>query len=160
MSTIFKCKTTDGLVIKSMVDVLRNTIKVACFEVTSSGISLRDKDSNSHILLDIWLDASKFNIFELERAMRISVNADHLFKMLKIMKKKDSLILFIEADSPTKLILEICPYDNMKRTKTVIQIQNTQTLQIPVIEGYDSPIIINPKEYQKTWFAKLLSFQA
>jgi len=65
------------------------------------------------------------------------------------MKKQDSLQLFINDDSPTDLVIKVIPKENNRITTSFVKIQEIQTLDIDIPEGYGKPIIIPSSEYQK-----------
>mgnify|MGYP003335485733 CR=1 FL=1 len=48
---LFKCKTNEAYVIKTLVELLHHTIKTACLHITPVGISLRmmNKIGRAHV---------------------------------------------------------------------------------------------------------------
>lgn len=72
--------------------------------------------------------------------------------MLKTIKKKDSLQLFINDDFPTDLGIRVIPKENNRITTSTIKILNVQNLDIDLPGGgsYGKPVIVPSSEYQKT----------
>jgi len=70
--------------------------------------------------------------------------------MLKSIKKKDSLQLFINKDTPNKLGIRVFPKDNNRVTTSYITIQNVQEIDIELPTGYKKPVIIPSVEFSKS----------
>lgn len=147
---IFRCKTNDAYIIKILLELLHNNIKTACFEITPKGIFLCMTDSNHRTLIDLKLHAKDFNLFYLKPAsLSIGVNVNHQYKMLKSVKKKDSLQLFIHENAPTDLGIQILPKDHSRLTTSYIRIQNIQNLEIQLPDPYPHTILISSSEFSK-----------
>ena len=87
----------------------------------------------------------KFN----SKRIYIGINLNHFHKMLKSIKKKDSIELFIDEDAPTDLGIKVIPKENNRVTTSYVKIQNVQNLDINIPTGYNKPIIVSSSEYQK-----------
>ena len=87
----------------------------------------------------------KFN----SKKIYIGINLNHFHKMLKSIKKKDSIELFIDEDAPTDLGIKVIPKENNRVTTSYVKIQNVQNLDINIPTGYNKPIIVSSSEYQK-----------
>ena len=151
-TTIFKAKTQEGHTIKTLAELLQHTVKVACFVVDDDSIKLRMVDSHRRILIDTQLNSSNFQIYRFgggSERLYMGINLNHLHKMLKSIKKKDSIILFITAEKPDDLGIQVIPKENNRVTTSYIKIQNVQHLDIELPEGYTRPIIVPANEYQK-----------
>ena len=70
--------------------------------------------------------------------------------LLKSIKKKDSLQLFILEGQETELGIKTIPKENNRITTSGIKIQNIQNLEVVLPTGYPSnPIIVSSSEFQK-----------
>jgi|TARA_B110000037_G_scaffold198191_1_gene236893 proliferating cell nuclear antigen len=69
--------------------------------------------------------------------------------MIKSIKKKDSIILFIKSEAPNDLGIKVIPKENNRVTTSYIKIQNIQNLDVTVPTDYKNPIIVPSNEYQK-----------
>ena len=128
---LFKCKTNDAYVLKILMELLHHTIKLACFEITPKGIFLRMMDSNQKLLIDCKLFSENFTLFYFDEAVEnqsihIGVNLNHLYKMMKTIKKRDSLMFYIKEKNPNDLGIEIIPRDLSRVTISTIKIQNIE----------------------------------
>ena len=151
-TTIFKAKTQEGHTIKTLAELLQHCVKTACFVVDEDSIRLRMVDSHRRILIDTHLGSVNFQMYKYTAQtpeIYMGINLNHFHKMLKSIKKKDSIVLFIDAANPTDLGIQVLPKENNRITTSYIKIQNIQHLDIELPEGYTRPIIVPANEYQK-----------
>lgn len=151
MPAIFKCKTGEAYHIKVLAELLTNNLKTGCFEVCDDGIKLRMFDHHRKTLVDLVLMAENFSMykFRCDEKLFMGLNLNHLHKMLKSVKKKDSLELFIGSDEPTELGIKTIPKENTRITTSGIKIQTIQNLDIDTPGGYGKPVIVPSAEFQK-----------
>jgi proliferating cell nuclear antigen PCNA len=146
----FFCKTSEGYIIKTLAELLQNNIKNGCFVVSKRSITFRMTDSNRKILIDLDLQSDNFTQYKFKgNNMSIGLNFSHFYKMVKNIKKKDSVVLFIEEDKPTELGIKVIPKEKNRVTTSYVKIQNLQSLDIELPSGYNSAIIIPSNEYIK-----------
>ena len=113
---LFKCKTNEAYVLKILMELLHHTVKLACFQISPTGIYLRMMDSNQKLLIDCELKSENFSLFYFNKTIEnqtinIGVNLNHFYKMLKSIKKRDSVCLYIEAGKTSDLGIQIIPKD-------------------------------------------------
>ena len=119
-SYTFFCKTSEGYIIKTLAELLQNNIKNGCFILSRKGIVFRMTDSNKKILIDLIMEADNFVQYKFKSAsssISIGLNFSHFYKMVKNIKKKDSVILFIEEDKQTELGIRVIPKEKNRVTK-------------------------------------------
>lgn len=151
---LFRCKTTDAYIFKILTELLHNVIKIACFDITPKNITLRMMDSNRRTLIDIVLNASNFNFYyfaeDIEgQVLNIGLNMNHFYKMLKSIKKRDQLVLFIEEKQSLDLGIQIVPKDHSRLTISYVKIQNIQNLEIALPDKYEHSILVSSNEFCK-----------
>ena len=151
MTVIFKAKTHNAYTIKILAELLQNNIKTACFEIDNDGISLCMMDHHRTVLIQLCLESENFTIykFKSKEKLFLGINLNHFHKMLKSIKKKDSMQLFINDDAPNDLGIKVIPKENNRITTSFIKIQGIQTLDIDIPTGYGKPIIVPSSDYQK-----------
>jgi len=94
--------------------------------------------------------AKEFNLYQLnEPVVNIGVNVNHMYKLLKSNKKKDSIVLFIREESPSDLGIQVIPKDHTRVANSSIRIQNIQNLEIMVPEGYQHNLLVPSSEFCK-----------
>ena len=151
MPVLFKARTDQGYIIKVLSDLLQNNIKVGCFEIDKTGIYFRMSDTHQHICIDFSLIGENFVAYEVNTTKKIfiGVNLIHLHKMLKPIKKKDSIELIKESDESDSLILRQISSVSGKVTTSSLVIQNIQNLEIDLPTDYVNYVPIPSSEYQK-----------
>ena len=149
---IFYCKTNEGYIIKTLSELLQNNIKNGCLIVSKKNIIFRMTDSNRKILIDFELQGESFTQYKYKNSssmMSIGLNFSHLYRMVKNIKKKDSIVIFIEEENPTELGIKVIPKEKNRVTTSHVKIQNLQSLEIELPNGYNNAIIIPSNEYTK-----------
>lgn len=151
MTVIFKAKTHCAYTIKILAELLQNNIKTACFEIDESGIKLSMMDHHETILIQLSLESENFTLykFRLKEKKFLGINLNHFHRMLKSIKKKDSMQLFINDDNPNDLGIKVIPKENNRITTSFVKIQEKQNISIEVPTGYGKPVIVPSAEYQK-----------
>ena len=148
---MFKAKTNEGYLFKVITELLLQNIQTCCWILTDQSISLRMTDNLQKILLDIKLDANKFQIYKFKYTTKkmIGLNLQHLYKMLKSIKKKDTVEIFINKDNDNNFGIKIIPKDNTRVTTSYIKIQNIQNINVQLEQKNTKPIIILSSDFQK-----------
>lgn len=151
MTIIFKAKTHCAYTIKILAELLQNNLKTACFEIDKNGIKLSMMDHHETILINLSLESENFILYKFKpkERMFLGINLSHFHRMLKSIKKKDSMQLFIDDDSPNDLGIKVIPKENNRITTSFIKIQSIQNLSIALPTGYGKPVIVPSSEYQK-----------
>lgn len=151
MTTVFKCKTGEAYHIKVLAELLTNNLKTGCFEVNDIGLNLKMFDHHRKTLVDLQLLAENFSLYKFKNSNKISMglNLNHFHKMLKSIKKKDSLQLFIDSSNLNELSIKTIPKENTRITTSGIKIQTVQNLEIDIPTGYSKPVIVPSTEFQK-----------
>ena len=147
----FKARTNEGFLFKVLTELLLQNIKTCCWILTDQGISLRMTDNLQKILIDIKLDSKNFQVYRFKYTEKkmIGLNLQHLHKMLKSVKKKDTVEIFINDDSSNNFGIRIIPKDNTRITTAYIKIQNIQNINVQLDQQYNKPIIIMSNDFQK-----------
>ena len=151
MGKLFKAQTAEGYTIKVLADLLQNNIKTACLLVNEGGLKLCMYDSHRRVCFSFTLDSENFQIYKFKpvNSLYLGLNLSHFYKMIKSIKKKDAIIIFIDEKSPSDLGIKVIPKENNRITTSYIKIQNIQNLDVSVPDGYSNPIIVQSNEYQK-----------
>ena len=150
MTIIFKAKSQEAYCIKIMIELLANNIKTGCFIIDETGISLCMMDNNRRVLIDLSLKAENFSLYRFNsKKMYLGINLNHAHRLLKSVKKKDSIELFIDDTSLTDLGIRVVPKENNRVTTSYIKIQSIQNLEVDVPETTSKPIIVSASELQK-----------
>lgn len=154
---IFYAEVVKGYIIKTVIDVLVGSFNRTCFSVTQDGISLRECDKNRSILFNIELFREKFKKYKCDESIYFSANVKHMQRLIRNLKKKDSLVLGIRKEAPDMLCIMICPArkpDNtnyrMETADIRIQIEtHPNSVELPSSSLYKYPYVIDAAEFQK-----------
>lgn len=135
---------------KLLSELLSNNIKTSCFVISDTGITLRMMDNNRRLLIDLDLLSDGFSHYTLNSApMHIGINSGHFFRILKSVRKKDLLELFIDSETSSELCIKVTPKENNRTTVSSVKIQNIQNLNIALPESTTKPILVPSTELQK-----------
>ena len=108
-------------------------------------------DVNRKILIDLNLSADNFSTFVYNRqdVMSLGINLSYFHKMLKTIKKKDSIEIMLDSDNPTNLALKTIPKENTRVTVSWVRIQSIQKIDVELPVGYTKHILVNSSEFCK-----------
>ena len=104
---IFKCKSLEGHILKSLFELLHNHYKIVCFEVTEDKLKLRQMDDTTVIIFDIELYRQNFSLYHLTKPVNLCVHVDHLYKIIKNSKRNDAISFIILENQPCMLHIDI-----------------------------------------------------
>nr|QBK86650.1 MAG: proliferating cell nuclear antigen [Marseillevirus LCMAC102] len=106
---VFYAEASKGYTFKVMIDSLAVAMPRTSFRIEKKGFYHRATDQSSHILFDVNFARENFRPYVCHEEIVFSLNLKHLQKMVRNVKKKDSIILFINTKDPDKLGLAIRP---------------------------------------------------
>lgn len=152
LNLTFIARTSDAFHFKATAGLLCDNIKIGCFKLSSSGFGLKGMNTSGSLFIKIFMKSSSFNRFEYSSPspkVTIGLNIPHFNKMLKSIKKKDTLQLNIDGDSELKI--RTSPQNNSRITTSILKIQRVQQVRISEPLGpYGNPVIISSPEFNKT----------
>lgn len=148
---LLRCKTDNAYHMKIVAELVSNIVKTSFWTINNNGIFLSMVDQPRKTMMNIKLSACEFNFFSFKgnEDINIGMNSNHFFKMLKSIKKKDSVELFIDKDIKNVLNIKTIPKDKNRETISSINIQQVQNLDINYPSEYKSSIIIPSVDFQK-----------
>ena len=146
---LLKAKTKEAYTIKTLAELVQNSLHSACLETDKDGIIMKGMDSDKNILLYMELKRENFVIFKCTKPIQIGINLFHFYKMLKSIKKKDCITLFIDNKNPMDLGICVKQSEESNKTTTFIKCTRIQPIDVPLPTGYGDPIICSSKEFQK-----------
>jgi hypothetical protein len=149
MSYIFKASSREGFSVKLTAEYLNNVLKFSPFCVNEKGIFLRASDQNNEVLPDIAMLKEDFTVFKCPKPLFFLLNAQHFYKLVKTIKKKDSVTLFIREQRPMQLGISVSTNDEKSNTTTYINITYTQPEEFELPTNYKDPVIVTSKDFQK-----------
>jgi len=146
---LFQAKTSQAFIIKIIGELLCHRLQMAQFRLTEEGIFLLQSDLRNEQLIDISLERKYFSPYRCPKPITFSINSGLLYKMLKCIKKKDGICLYITEDKPQSLFICIDQGNENNKVVSDIKIIMSQPVIIGKPEGYQPPINIQGKQFQK-----------
>ena len=147
---IFMADTKEAHVLKSIAELLYNAnCKLAPFRIDADGISLCKDDVNHHQLISLKLERNNFPQYICTRPLCFFVNCELFYKMLKTIKKKDRIVMYIKDDDSFRWTFCVKTADENQHTNTFIRITYTQPHVLNEPVDYGAPTIVGSKEFQK-----------
>lgn len=145
-------RTQEGHCFKVLSELLQNNMKNICWDLSDDGITMQMMDLQKHILFDMKMWSENFQVFKYnfpEKNKQIGLTLKYMYSMLKSMKKKDTIELFIKKEDEGTLYIRIIPKEKNRVTTSSIKIHPIQNIIIPSPEGYTKPILIQTNDFQK-----------
>ena len=168
---LFFAKVAKGYIPKTTFDVLATSMSRITLRLTKEGIFIREFDTDdirfSHILWDVSWPRERFEVYRCVKDYVVTLNAKHLQRMLRNVKKKDSLSFFISNNDETQLGITIQPIGTQSggpaaRSETVyLNIHALRDAPIPDLpeiyidekgsecQAYGFPMVIGTTDFQK-----------
>ena len=148
---IFKVKTNSAHTIKILAEILYNNVKNYCLEINRNGIKIHAVNSLRSILLDVELNSDNFNLYKYKpvETMYVGVCASHFYKMLKSIKKKDLLCLFISEDNRHEIGIQVTSSESERITTSYLNITSEQICITELPCDYKKSNLIQANEFSK-----------
>lgn len=147
----FRAKTVEAYTVKSLMEVLQNVLTDVCFIFNKDGIRLLTVDNKKppQLLLHLKLHGENFDEYYCPRTQMVGINLQHAYKLLKSIKKKDNIRLFINKSTSDQLGVTTIQGDTGQPVTSFIKIQKLQQLDTEVPDGYGHPVHISTGTFQK-----------
>lgn len=152
----FYAEVLKGHFIKGIFDLIGAKITRVHIHITKKSVSIRD-DFKTQIMFDVQLPRKYFQKYTCTQERTISINLKHLQKILKNVKKKDSIAMFIRSNEK-KFGLSVWSEGSStnRREKIfivfddeIVQEQTATPEEYYGSEIYHYPINITSSEFQK-----------
>ncbi|CAI9585840.1 PREDICTED: proliferating cell nuclear antigen [Nanorana parkeri] len=98
---MFEARLVQGSILKKVLEALKDLIDEACWDITSSGISLQSMDSSHVSLVQLTLRSDGFDTYRCDRNQSIGVKMSSMSKILKCAASDDIITLRAEDNADT-----------------------------------------------------------
>lgn len=148
---LFYAEVQKGHVIKVLIDIFSGQIPRTVFHVTQEGIKILDTDDKFTVCYNTFLERENFRAFHNERDFSFSFNLKHVNKLIRTVKKKDSVIFFIRNDDITNMVIQIALQSGSLETNVVTVQEELEGYhdELPDKSEYHHPIAIQSSDFQK-----------
>lgn len=93
---MFEARLVQGSILKKVLEALKDLITEACWDVSSSGISLQSMDSSHVSLVQLTLRADGFEKFRCDRNLAMGVNLSRYSIQRQTRTQQDAKMLYFK----------------------------------------------------------------
>jgi len=147
---ILNIKTVQSGAFRILIEALKEILTDTNIIFDKTGIKLIATDSSKIVLIHMKLQAENFEYyFCKEDKIKIGINMNNLFKLIKVMGNNDILNLYIEKTDVNRLGIRI--YNEVKNTHT--------TFKLNLLDIAEEDINIPPAEFETELSLPSIDFQ-
>ena len=161
---LFYAEIPKGYTFKVTIDSLVTIMNRGTFIANKDGIFFRQADEAEHILYDANFPRKNLPGYACKKEIFFNLNLSHFHKLMKNVKKKDSIVMYIDMNEQEKLSLVIKPSDSKtnpsdSRTENIFVVIKQLQIQPPIMDlpdimpdgaqVYTYPKVIKSSEVQK-----------
>ena len=146
---MFEALLGNGLILKKIIESIKELVTEVNFEVSSEAISMQAMDASHFALVVLVLRASEFEEYRCDRPQTLGVSITNLAKLLKIAGNDDSIILRAE-DEANVLTLVFSGKNNEKMCEFNLNLLtlDTEHLGIPD-QDYSAEVKMSSSEFSR-----------
>jgi proliferating cell nuclear antigen len=146
---MFEALLGNGLILKKIIESIKELVTEVNFEVTSEAISLQAMDASHVALVVLILRASEFEEYRCDRPQTLGVSITNLAKILKIAGNDDSIILRAENEA-TVLTLVFTGKNNEKMCEFNLNLLTLDSEHLGIPEqDYSAEIKMSSSEFSR-----------
>ena len=95
---MFQAKLSEGILLKKLIESIKDLVTDINLDITSTGISLQAMDSSHVALVTLNLSSEGFEEYRCDEQMTLGVSVANLSKIMKCGGNDDSITLSAEED--------------------------------------------------------------
>ena len=133
---IIEIKTVQSNAIRILFEALKDILTDVNLLISPDGLKIISMDGSKQAVVNLKLEASKFEIFNCKSSITAGLNMTSLYKIIKSVKNSDIISFYILESSSTKLYIEIDNKEKKTNILTVLKLLDIDEdiLDIPNIE--------------------------
>jgi proliferating cell nuclear antigen len=149
MSRIIEIKTVQSNAIRILFEALKDILTDVNLQFSSDGIKIISMDGSKQAVINLKLEASKFEKFYCRSPMCAGLNMTSLYKIIKSVKNSDIITMYITEANTTKLHIEIENKEKKTNILTVLKLLDIDEdiLDIPNI-AFDTVKTMPSNDFQ------------
>lgn len=146
---MLEAQLNQGVILKKLIEAVKDFINEANIECTSSGIQLQAMEENHVTLVQFLLRSEGFDTFRCDRTLCLGINIGSLSKILKCSGNDDSTLIKA-SDNGDIVNLFFSSPDGSKNSEFDLKLMslNHQSLNIPETV-YNAVVTLSSGEFQK-----------
>ena len=150
MPNILELLTVQSSSIRTLCDVLKETLNDVNFCFSNEGMKVMAMDGSHVALISLKLYASRFEYYYCANKIYVGLNMTSFFKLIKTVTNTDTVCFYIDSENTHEFCIRIENAD--KNSKTVFKLKmldiDEEELKIPDIE-LDSVITMPSNDFQR-----------
>jgi len=151
---LFYAEVRKGYVIKVTLDILAVQLSRSVICLGDDGITLRGSDDGKHVLFDLDYIRKNFKVYRCHEESSLSFKVKFLQKLVRNVKKKDSMVIKINRNRPSVVIFEIRSegaksVPRIEEFELAVQREEGRISQALPDGNYGHPMVIDSSEFQK-----------
>ena len=147
---LFSLKSRDAFVFKIFSEFFSSCMMRCQFNVDKNGLSLISTDNKKHRLFCLRMPTMKFRKFDFEKNFSFDVNSGLFHRIMKTIRKKDCLSMYISKDEPNELNISISPGTETIDSASKIRISYVHPSEIEIMDYSEKNYIsCSGKDFQK-----------
>jgi len=147
---LFNIQTVQSGAFRILIEALKEILTDTNLIIDSSGVKLIATDNSKIVLIHMKLQSENFEHFFCQEKMKIGINMNNLFKLIKIMGNNDILTLFVNKNETNKLGIQI--NNESKNTQTLFKLNlldiPEDEIKIPPAE-FETELTLPSSDFQK-----------
>lgn len=146
---IVEIKTVQSNAIRILFEALKDILTDVNLQISSEGLKIISMDGSKQAVVNLKLEANKFEKFNCQNPIRAGLNMTSLYKIIKSVKNSDIITFYILSDSSTRLHIEIENKEKKTNILTVLKLLDIDEdiLDIPNIE-FDTVKTMSSNDFQ------------
>ena len=104
---LVEIKTVQSNAIRILFEALKDILTDVNLQISTEGLKIISMDGSKQAVVNLKLEASKFEKFYCKNSMHAGLNMSSLYKIIKSVKNSDIITFYILSDLSTKLHIKI-----------------------------------------------------
>ena len=146
---IMNIKTVQSSAFRVLIEALKEILTDTNLTFDKDGIKLIATDNSKIVLIHMKLNSENFEQYYCSKKIKVGINMNNLFKLIKIMGNNDILNLYIEENDQNHLGIKI--FNENKNTQTIFKLN--------LLDIQDEDISIPPAEFETELTLPSIDFQ-
>jgi proliferating cell nuclear antigen len=119
---IVEIKTVQSNAIRILFEALKDILTDVNLQISQDGLKIISMDGSKQAIVNLKLEANKFERFYCSKSMLAGLNMTSLYKIIKSIKNSDIITFYILENSSTKLHIEIENKEKKTKILTVLKL--------------------------------------
>lgn len=148
---LFYLKTNEGFIFKHISEIMQISVKNLYLDLKHNGVQMQTLDLSENLLFHMVLNAANFQSYFIDESYadtQIGVTLKYFYTILKSIKKKDKIELFIEKSNCNNLGIRVCS-ETRKYCTSYVKMHSVQNIIVMLPQGYGNPIVMCTIDYHK-----------